>query len=87
VLQVFASTNYDGGNTPWKAKWTLLKAAISKGSVSTINNNWVSSGSISLAGFSGMVYIAFRYDGADPVSVLDKRTTRFQLDNVRIEAN
>jgi hypothetical protein len=23
VLQVFVSTNYDGGNTPWKAKWTF----------------------------------------------------------------
>ena len=87
VLQVFGSTNYDGGNMPWKAKWTLLKAVISKGSVSTIQNDWVSSGNISLVGFSGMVHIAFRYDGADPVTALDKRTTTFQLDNIRIEGN
>jgi hypothetical protein len=87
VLQVFASANYDGGNMPWKAKWTLLKSLISKGSVSTISNDWVSSGNISLAGFSGIVHIAFRYDGADPASVLDKRTTTFQLDNLRIVGN
>ncbi len=87
VLEVFASTNYDGGTTPWKAKWTLLKAIVSKGTVSMIANDWLSSGNISLAGFPGMVYIAFRYDGADPVSAFDKRTTTFQLDNVRIEGN
>lgn len=87
VLQVFVSTNYDGGNSPWKAKWTLLKANIAKGATSSVRNDWVSSGSIGLAGFSGMVHIAFRYDGADPVAVLDKRTTSFQLDNVKVEGN
>ena len=87
VLQVYLSTNYDGGITPWKAKWTALKANISKGAVSGIAADWVSSGNISLASFSGSVYIAFRYDAADPTSVIDKRTTSFQLDNVRIVGN
>jgi len=87
VLQVYASTNYDGGNTPWKAKWTLLKAIVSKGSVAGVRSDWVSSGNISLAGIPGTVYIAFRYDGADPVTIFDKRTTSFQLDNVKIEGN
>jgi hypothetical protein len=87
VLQVFASTSYDGGNTPWKAKWTMLKATIPKGSVSSVASNWVSSGKISLASFPGTVYIAFRYDGGDPVSAFDKRTTTFQLDNIKIEGN
>ena len=87
VLQVFISTNYDGGNTPSKAKWTQLKAVFSKGSTSAIGNDWVSSGNISLSGFSGSVYIAFRYDGADPAFAIDKRTTSFQIDNVRIEGN
>ncbi len=87
VLQVYLSTNYDGGITPWKAKWTALKSNISKGAVSGIAADWVSSGNISLASFSGSVYIAFRYDAADPTSVIDKRTTSFQLDNVRIVGN
>lgn len=87
VLQVYLSTNYDGGFTPWKAKWVPLKAIISKGSVTGIRSDWVPSGKISLAGFPGMVHIAFRYDGADPGSIFDKRTTSFQLDNVKIEGN
>ena len=87
TLQVFASTNYDGGNTPWKAKWVLLKATISKGSVSGFPKEWVPSGNISLNSFSDKAYIAFRYDGADPATPVDKRTTSFQLDNVRIVGN
>lgn len=87
TLQVFASTNYDGGNTPWKAKWILLKAGISKGSVSGFSKDWLPSGNISLNSFSGKAYIAFRYEGADPVTPVDKRTTSFQLDNVRIVGN
>lgn len=87
VLQAYVSTNYDGGNTPWKAKWILLKTNISKGSVSGQAVDWVASGSISLSGYSGTVYIAFRYEGADPVSAMDKRTTSFLVDNVRIIGN
>lgn len=87
VLQVYVSTNYDGSATPWKARWTLVKAVISKGSVSGIAGDWLASGVISLAGFSGTVSIAFRYDGTDPVLAQDKRTTTFQIDNVRIEGN
>ncbi len=87
VLQAYASTNYDGGNAPWKAKWVPLKAVISKGSVAGFGNGWVSSGNISLASYSGKVHIAFRYDGADPSIVFDKRTTSFQLDNVKILGN
>ena len=87
LLQVYASTNYDGGNTPWKAKWTLLKALVSKGSVSNIASNWVFSGNISLTGYSGKVFIGFKYDGADAAQVFDKRTTTFQLDNIKIMGN
>ena len=87
LLQVYISTNYDGGNTPWKAKWTLLKGVFSKGSVNGIGTEWIASGNISLSGFAGMVYIAFRYDGADPPFNFDKRTTTFQLDNIKIAGN
>lgn len=87
TLQVYTSTNYDGGSTPWKAKWTLLKTVVSKGAVSGIAPDWTSSGSTSLSALSGTVYIAFRYDGADPVNVFDKRTTSFQLDNIKITGN
>ena len=87
VLQVYASTNYDGSNSPWKAKWTLLKATIAKGSVSSVAGSWIASGNLSLSGYTGTVYIAFRYDGADPSRSIDKRTTSFQIDNIRIAGN
>ncbi len=87
VLQVYASTNYDGGNTPWKAKWVLLKAIISKGNGSGLGNNWVPSANISLSSFTSNLHIAFRYEGADPGNVFDKHTTTFQLDDVKIVGN
>lgn len=87
VLQVLVSTNYDGGNTPWKAKWTPLKALMAKGTVSAVAAKWVTSGEISLSGFSGTISLAFRYEGADPVNPNDARTTRFQVDNIRIRGN
>jgi hypothetical protein len=87
VLQAYVSTNYDGSPNPSKAKWVLLKSNISKGSVNTINSNWVSSGNISLTGYNGNIFIAFRYDGADPAITIDKRTTTFQIDNIRILGN
>lgn len=87
VLQVLVSTNYDGGNTPWKARWTPLKATMAKGSNTAIAGSWTGSGPVSLAGFRGLVSIAFRYEGADPAAMADKRTTSFQLDNIRVEGN
>lgn len=87
VLQVLVSTNYDGSGTPWRARWTPLKAVVSKGSVQNLAGNWVSSGPISLDHLAGTVHIAFRYEGADPVNLFDKRTTTFQLDNIRIMGN
>jgi hypothetical protein len=87
VLQVFVSTNYDGSSSPSKAKWTQLKATVSKGSVNGLAASWQSSGNISLNSFSGTVYIAFRYEGADPLNPNDKHTTSFQLDEVRVDGN
>jgi len=86
TLQIYVSSNYDGGNTPWKAKWTALKATVSKGTQAG-PGAWLGSGSISLGGYSGTIYLAFRYEGADPASAVDKRTTTFQLDNIRIAGN
>ncbi|GAC1396433.1 MAG: hypothetical protein NVSMB63_16900 [Sediminibacterium sp.] len=86
-VQALISTNYDGGNTPWKAKWTPLAAAVAKGSVSGFRPGWLSSGNIQLHGFSGNVSIAFRYEGNDPSDPAGKHTSTFQLDNVKITGN
>ncbi|MBX9779218.1 MAG: choice-of-anchor J domain-containing protein [Chitinophagaceae bacterium] len=87
VLQAYISSNYDGGNSPWKAKWTPLKATIAKGSVSGPATKWTPSGAISLQGYTGKVYIAFKYEGADIADPLLKKTTRFQLDEIKIVGN
>ncbi len=87
VLQVLYSTNYDGGNTPWKAKWNRLDATISKGSVSGYAKEWVSSGDISLHTLKGKIHIAFRYEGNDPPAQSARLTTTFRIDNVQVLGN
>ena len=87
VFQVLISTNYNGGNTPWTATWTNLGGTIASGSTTGFAPNWTNSGNISLATYSGTnVYIAFRYAGTDPATGA-KRTTTFQLDDIRIQGN
>jgi hypothetical protein len=87
VLQVLYSTNYDGGNTPWKAKWNRLDASISKGSVSGYAKEWLSSGDISLHALKGKIHIAFRYEGSDPPAQTAKLTTTFRIDNIQVLGN
>ncbi len=86
-LQVYISTNYDGSNTPWKAKWTLLKIIVSKGNINGIAAKWTESGKISLNGYSSTIYIVFKYDGNDLPNAVNKRTTAFQLDEIKIMGN
>jgi hypothetical protein len=87
ILQVLYSTNYDGGNAPWKAKWNKLDAVISKGSVSGYAKDWVASGDISLHAVKGKMYIAFRYEGNDPPAQVAKLTTTFRIDNIQVLGN
>ncbi|TAG11816.1 MAG: hypothetical protein EAZ35_01600 [Sphingobacteriia bacterium] len=87
ALQVLLSSNYDGGNQPWKAKWTVLKATVAKGSVNGIAAVWTPSGNIPLNAFSGLITIAFRYEGNDLANVANKRTTGFHLDQIKLVGN
>lgn len=87
VLQVLVSTNYDGGDTPWKAKWTVLPAAIAKGSMNGYSKEWVHSGDVSLHHLKGKVNIAFRYEGNDPPVQNAKLTTTFRIDNIVVTGN
>lgn len=87
VLQVLVSTNYDGGTTPWKAKWTTLPAIIAKGSIAGFAKEWTSSGDISLHHLKGKVFIAFRYEGNDPPVQSAKLTTTFRIDNIVVTGN
>jgi len=87
ILQVMVSTNYDGGNNPAKAKWTLLPAIMAKGSTSGFAPQWKFSNNLDLSKFKGSVYIAFRYEGNDPSAVIGKLTTSFRLDNIMLQGN
>jgi hypothetical protein len=86
-LQVYISTNYDGSNAPWKAKWTLLKSIVSKGAINGISPKWTESGKISLSGYNNTIYIVFKYEGNDHPIAVNKRTTAFQLDEIKIMGN
>mgnify|MGYP001236415981 CR=1 FL=1 len=76
TLQVFASMDFDGTNVAG-ATWTELTSA-NIVTNSTAKNVWVNSGKVDLSGFSGNVYIAFKYTG----SGLNHQTTAFRVDNV-----
>jgi hypothetical protein len=87
ILQAMVSTNYDGGNNPARAKWTLLPAVMSKGSVSGFAPQWMFSNNLDLSKIKGNVYIAFRYEGNDPSAAIGKLTTSFRLDNIMVQGN
>jgi hypothetical protein len=83
TFRVYISTNYNGSNTPSSSTWTQLPATISSGHA-TSYGSFISSGIMNLAAYAGQtVYIAFRYDGADPASGT-KKTTTFEFDDVTI---
>ena len=87
ILQAMVSTNYDGGNNPARAKWTLLPAVMAKGSASGFAPKWMFSNNLDLSKFKGKVYIAFRYEGNDPSAAIGKLTTSFRLDNIMVQGN
>jgi hypothetical protein len=87
VLQVLYSTNYDGGDAPWKARWNKLDVVIAKGAISGYAKDWVNSGDISLHSIRGKVFIAFRYEGNDPPAQIGKLTTTFRIDNIQVFGN
>ena len=87
ILQAMVSTNYDGGNNPARAKWTLLPAVMSKGSDSGFAPQWMFSNNLDVSKFKGNVYIAFRYEGNDPSAAIGKLTTSFRLDNIMVQGN
>ena len=87
ILQAMVSTNYDGGNNPARAKWTLLPAIMAKGSNSGFAPQWMFSNNLDLSKFKGNVYIAFRYEGNDPSAAIGKLTTSFRLDNIMVQGN
>ena len=90
-FKVLISTNYTGTGNPWAAgvTWTDLtsQATLSPGTVTSFPSNYTNSGLINLNAYSGNVYIAFKYIGADPTGTANDKTSTWQLDNIKVTAN
>ena len=84
TLKVFLSQDYTGNNSPWTANWELLGAKISSGHTTGYNARWQSSGQIKLNNYSGNIYIAFVYEGADFSGTAEDKTTSFEIDDIQI---
>lgn len=75
-LSVWISTDYDGESVS-SATWTELNCTLAGSSNS--NYDWVESGDIDLAAYSGTAYIGFKYEGSGNLN-----TTTYRIDNVVI---
>ncbi|MBK7121482.1 MAG: choice-of-anchor J domain-containing protein [Chitinophagaceae bacterium] len=89
ALKVLVSTNYTGTGNPWAAGvvWTDLtsQAVLSPGSTtSSFPSGFTNSGNISLNAYSGTIYVAFRYEGADPAGTASDKTSAWEVDEVKI---
>jgi hypothetical protein len=59
VLEVYISSDYDGGNSPQNFSWTKLDANIANSTSGF--SSYVNSGNISLSEYTGNSYIAFKF--------------------------
>ncbi|MBK8610163.1 MAG: choice-of-anchor J domain-containing protein [Chitinophagaceae bacterium] len=89
ALKVLVSTNYTGTGNPWDpgVTWTDItaQAALSPGSTtSTFPSSFTNSGNISLNAYSGTIYVAFRYEGADPAGTGSDKTSAWEVDDIKI---
>ena len=85
-LRVLISTNYTGSATPWTSTWTDISsmATFSPGSATGFPAAFTPSGNISLNAYSGTIYVAFVYDGADPAGTASDKTSTWELDDITV---
>ncbi len=74
---VLVSTDYNGTNFE-AATWTDISDQLTLANQDTPDNQWVESGVLSLAGYTGNVCVAFKYKGSDSES------TSYRIDDVTI---
>ncbi len=89
ALKVLVSTNYTGTGNPWAAGvvWTDLtsQAVLSPGSTtSSFPSGFTNSGNINLNSYTGTIYVAFRYEGADPSGTTSDKTSAWEVDDIKI---
>ncbi len=89
ALKVLVSTNYTGTGNPWAASvvWNDMtsQATLSPGSTtSSFPSSFTNSGNISLNAYAGTIYVAFRYEGADPVGTAGDKTSAWEVDDIKV---
>lgn len=87
ALKVLLSANYSGSGDPTSATWTDItsQVALSPGSTtSSFPTSFTNSGDVSLNTYSGTIYVAFRYEGADPAGTANDKTSAWEVDDVKI---
>ncbi len=91
ALKVLVSTNYTGTGNPWaNGTWTDVtsQATLSPGSTTgNFPSSYTNSGNINLSSYTGTIYVAFRYEGADNSGTATDKTSAWEIDNVKIIGN
>ncbi len=91
TLKVLVSSNYTGTGNPWAAgvTWTDLTSSATLATIpaSGYVSGFTPSGNVSLNSYSGTVYVAFKYEGADPAGTASDKTTTWQIDNILVTGN
>ncbi|HNX65992.1 MAG TPA: DUF5689 domain-containing protein [Bacteroidales bacterium] len=84
TLELFASTDYDGSDTPWDFTWIPMTFTLPASNASGYSS-FVSSGNIDLTSYAGgNVRIAWVYTGADLDGTTSDKTTTWEVDNVTV---
>jgi Family of unknown function (DUF5689)/Domain of unknown function (DUF5017) len=88
TLKVLVSTNFSGTGNPWDAAvtWTDITSSVtlSPGLATGYPPTFTPSGNVSLNAYTGTIYIAFKYEGADLTGTANDKTTTWQLDNIKV---
>ena len=91
ALKILVSTDYPGTGNPWTTgTWTDItsQATLSPGSLSgNFPSSYTNSGNINLSSYTGTIYVAFRYEGADNAGTATDKTSAWEVDNVKIIGN
>lgn len=75
-LTVYVSTDFDGDVTT--ANWDVLSCNLAN--ASTGDNNWVNSGDVDLSAYTGLINIAWRYEGTSGAN-----TSSYRVDNIVVD--
>jgi hypothetical protein len=91
TMKLLVSTNYTGTGNPWATgvTWTNISssAALSPGLATGYPATFTASGNVSLNAYTGTIYIAFKYEGADVTGTATDKTTTWQIDNIKVVGN